>query len=198
MSRLIFLLFFSILIYPTCAQHNYRLSAKESRMVITGTSSLHDWQCRVEQVSGQAVVQLENGSLQSVNALTFGAVVTSIRSIKENGAYYEKGMDMNVYKALKAEKHPNITFTLAKIVTFKPSGSATELEAAGTLRISGTAREITFPVKATKTSGGIIFEGKVPVKMRDYNVEPPTALFGTIKTGNDVVVDFSMVFQPVK
>jgi polyisoprenoid-binding protein YceI len=197
MNRLISLLF-SILVYSTYAQHDYRLSAQESKMFITGTSSLHDWQCRVEQVSGQAVVQLENGSLQSVNALTFGAVVTSIRSIKENGAYYEKGMDMNVYKALKAAKHPNITFTLSKPITVKPTGSVTLFEAVGTLRISGATREMIFPVKATKTSGGIIFEGKVPIKMREYNVEPPTALFGTIKTGNDVVVDFSMVFQPVK
>lgn len=180
------------------AQTEYRLSIKDSKMTISGTSSLHDWQCRVEQGTGQMKAQVENGNQLTINTLTMGMVVTSIRSIKPNGDYYEKGMDKNVYKALDAEKHPTILFNLVKINSSKPLGSTIQLEANGTLRIAGTTREVSLQVKATHTASGILFEGKVPLKMRDFNVEPPTALFGTIRTGNEVVVDFKMVYLPVK
>jgi len=170
------------------------LSGKDSKMIIRGTSSLHPWQCTVEQVSGQMKGELVNGSLKAINSLVFNAPVSFIRSVKENGEYYDKNMDKNIYKALDATKHSNITFTLSRLISTKPSG----VEVSGILRIAGSSKEINLTAKATSVANGIIFEGKVPVKMTDYNVEPPTALFGTIKTGNEVTIEYKMVFLASK
>jgi polyisoprenoid-binding protein YceI len=181
------------------AQTHYRVSLKDSRLVINGTSSLHAWQCRAEQLSGQLQAEVDGTTLKSVRSLVLNAMVTSIRSIKENGEYFEKAMDKNVYRALASDKHPNITFTLTRINSIKPSGSRTaSIDAIGVLRIAGVNKEIPLVVSATLATNGIIFEGKVPVKMKDFDVEPPTALFGTIKTGNEVVVEFRMVYREVK
>jgi len=32
----------------------------------------------------------------------------------------------------------------------------------------------------------------VPIKMTDYGIKPPTALFGRLKTGDDVKVNFEL------
>lgn len=169
-------------------------------MIIHGTSTLHNWQCKVEQPSGQLTGELENGNIKDIKSLAMGVIVTSIRSIDDKGEYYEKSMDKNVYKALQAEKYPNITFTLSRINKRTSAGKNIGLEATGVLRIAGASKEITIQVQSTPVTGGIVFEGKVPIKMTDYKIEPPTAIFGTIKTGNEVTLEFKMAYllQPGK
>lgn len=176
------------------SQSTFRLSPKDSRMVIRGTSTLHSWQCRAELASGQMMADMEAGNISDIKSLVISIVVNSIRSIDENGAYYEKGMDKNVYKALKAEKFPAISFTLSKINKKVGVGRNIALDATGTLRIAGVTKEIAMQVTAVSVPGGVQFEGKVPIKMTDYNVEPPTAIFGTIQTGNEVTFEFKMVY----
>jgi polyisoprenoid-binding protein YceI len=180
------------------AQSVFRISPADNLVLIRGTSSLHDWQCRVEQITGQLETDLTEGKLAAVKTLLVSFVVSSIRSIRENGAYYEAGMDKNVYKALNSEKHPAIVFNLVRVNSIKPSGNESTVDAVGTLRIAGTSREVPVVAKATLIGGGITFEGKVPLKMTDFKVDPPTALFGTIKTGNEVVIEFKVAFQPVR
>jgi len=40
--------------------------------------------------------------------------------------------------------------------------------------------------------GTVIAKGSVPIKMTDYGIKPPTALFGRLKTGDDVKVNFEL------
>jgi len=192
---------FSVLILLSLAisanvlsQSTLRLSAKDSQMMIRGTSTLHNWQCLAEQPSGEITAELENGNIRIIKSLAIGVVVTAIRSIDEKGAYYEKTMDKNVYKALQAEKYPNITFSLSRINKKTLTGKNIALEATGILRVAGVSKEITFLVQSTPRTGGVVIEGKLPLKMTDYKVDPPTAIFGTIKTGNEVTLEFKMVF----
>lgn len=180
--------------YAAVSQSTFRLSAKDSQMIIRGTSTLHNWQCRVEQPSGQMTGELSNGNIQDIKSLAMGVMVTSIRSIDEKGAYYEKSMDKNVYKALQSEKYPNITFSFSRINKKTLVGKNIVMEATGILRIAGVSKEITFQVQSTPRTGGIVFEGKLPIKMTEYKIEPPTAIFGTIKTGNEVTLEFKMAY----
>jgi hypothetical protein len=191
------LLFFSI---QVSAQQQFVLVPKESRLIISGTSSLHAWQCRAEQPTGKMSAALDNQTLSDIPSLTLSVSVTSIKSIGEKGEYYDKNMDKNVYRALNAEKYPTITFSLNQFSKKLPSPQSTTIEATGLLRINGVAREVILSGICTTTANGLTIEGKVPLKMRDYNVEPPTAIFGTIKTGNEITIDYKLVYRllPVK
>ena len=42
--------------------------------------------------------------------------------------------------------------------------------------------------------GNIQIAGKHKITLQDYNMEPPTAMFGTIVVGDDVTVNFDLVF----
>jgi len=194
MKYRVLLIGFWFMSFQVSSQSELILSGKDSQMIIRGTSSLHPWQCRAEQVSGQLKAELINGGVKNINSLVFIAGSSFIKSIKDNGEYYDKNMDKNVYKALDVTKHPNITFTFSRLVSVKP----TALEVVGILKIAGSTKEISITAKAIPSAAGIIFEGKVPIKMTDYNIEPPTALFGTIKTGNEVSVEYKLVFMATK
>jgi polyisoprenoid-binding protein YceI len=177
------------------AQQRFSLVPKESKMTFSGTSSLHAWRCLVEQPSGKLSAVVDNQLVTAINSLTLSIPVTSIKSIGEKGAYYDKNMDKNVYRALNADKHNTIVFSLSQFVKKNNTPQGLAVEGSGVLRINGVSQEVTLSAICTVTHNAIIIEGKVPLKMRDYNVEPPTAIFGTIKTGNDIVIEYKMVYR---
>lgn len=61
----------------------------------------------------------------------------------------------------------------------------------GNLNVAGTTKSIDLVVKGELLpNGAILFEGMKALKMTDFNVKPPTALLGVLKTGNEVFISF--------
>lgn len=172
-----------------------KLNLKESSILVKGTSSLHDWRCKTEQISGDISYTANALTLKDITAVDLQLVVKSMKSIKENGAYYEAGMDKNMYKALNAEKFSKITFTLVDISNVKASAGKADFVAKGNLTIAGNQKPISFPVNATLTANGITFKGSTTFKMTSFGVTPPKALLGTIKTGDEITIVFNTSFK---
>jgi hypothetical protein len=42
------------------------------------------------------------------------------------------------------------------------------------------------------------FKGSKPIKMSEYNVEPPSFMFGSVKTGNDITITIDVTLTPDK
>jgi polyisoprenoid-binding protein YceI len=172
-----------------------KLSLKESSIIVKGTSSLHDWRCKTEQMSGDISYSANALTLKDISATNLELIVKSMRSIKENGNYYESGMDKNMYKALNADKNPKIIFVLTDINNLKASAGKADFVAKGNLTIAGSQKPISFPVNATLTANGIVFKGSTTFKMTTFGVTPPKALLGTIKTGDEITIVFNASFK---
>ena len=162
----------------------YKIASGESDISITGTSTIHDWEASVENYSGSADFTVEDGVLTSINDLNFNVVVRSINSGKG-------GMDKKIYEALKEKKHKEISFVAKKITEINEN----TITAAGDLTVAG----VTKPVQLTATyevfpDGSILVTGSYPMTMKEFNVDPPTAMFGTIKSGNEIEVKFNTKF----
>lgn len=153
---------------------------KDYTVTLHGTSNLHSWDEKVEKVSGDARISWNNDLSFDLNGANIIMEAHSIKS--EEGSI----MNNNTYRALKADAHPEISFQLTyplKSVQTKPGGSVL---AKGSLTIAGVTRFIDMPVNVfMREKGKLAFEGAYTLKMTDYGIEPPTALFGTLKTGND-------------
>jgi polyisoprenoid-binding protein YceI len=107
-------------------------------------------------------------------------------------------MDDNIRKALKADRNPEIVYTLNTIeaVTAETKDGFT-LQAAGTLKIAGVENAVSAEIAATRLADGTIkATGTVPVKMTAYQVKPPTAMLGAIRCGDEVKVKFDFVVGP--
>ncbi len=173
---------------------NYTLDRENSSIVITGTSTIHDWEADVEEMSTdislapEAVMQ--DNMKNPVNSFSLTVPVESIESGKG-------GMNRKIYGALKEDKHPNIMFnfssaTLADTVQTPESFT---LNVTGNLNIAGKVKEVTFPVKGTKVGeNSYRFEGSYGLNMKDYDVDPPSAVFGTIKAGEEVDIKFNVLY----
>jgi polyisoprenoid-binding protein YceI len=178
--------------FPTLAQVQYTV-ASGSKAWINGTSSLHNWESEVTGISGKATFGIEQSTLSSLENLEVQMEVKSIKSGK-------KGMDNNTYKALKAETYPFITFKLTSVNSMKTTAAGCSIDARGNLTIAGTTKPISLTVEGISNPGGIwVFKGSKTIKMTDYNVDPPTALMGTIKTGDELKINFDVPFkQPIQ
>lgn len=191
MKKLFFLALATVLSFTMFAQSNYRVVSGKN--MVKGTSSLHDWQCVVEKQSGSAVINT-SGTL-SIPSLTVTMDASSMKSVKADGKYYDASMDKNMYKALNTAKYPNIVYTLTSISNVKTTGNTSTFNATGNLTVAGKTNRVTFPVKAVVAGNNVTFTGTTKFKMTSFDIKPPTALLGTIKTGDDVTIVFNTTFS---
>lgn len=173
-----YLLFVFILatIVPMSAQE-FKSRNAESSMKITGTSTLHDWDINVASFSAKAFLEGE-----SIKKAEFSAEVKSF----ESGT---SAMDRNTYKALNADKHPRIQFKGENI-----TGADGNINIKGNLTIAGVTKPIQF--KATQerwAEQSMTIKGKYTFEMSQFGIDPPRAMLGTIRTGDEVTIDFKIV-----
>ncbi|WP_127136855.1 YceI family protein [Flagellimonas oceanensis] len=180
---------FALVPFALSAQ-NYKLNNGAGEVMVTGTSTLHDWEEVAEQKSG--TITLDNtGDLPKISTLKFTVEAESLKSGK--GA-----MDKNTYKALETKKHKQIVFELKSVKSISPVTSASnkyKVVATGNLTIAGSTNTIDLPFNMTLNNGTVLLEGKKALKMTDFNVDPPKALLGTITTGDDIEVHYNTVWK---
>ena len=167
------------------------LTLSSGRISIAGTSNIHDYAASTTNVR---VVQMElaegvkgpdfwdqivkPGAIESFEIAIAAGSLSSPR----------EGIDKNMHKALKVEQFPEITFRLTRL----ESATAGAVKAIGVLRIAGVDREVALDLKTSRKGGLLVVTGSLPLLMTDYGIKPPTAMFGTLRTGDEVKVNFEL------
>lgn len=176
------------------AQETARVVAEpESKLWIDGTSNLHSWSCKAERL--EAAVELDRAaaaqlSIAPPRALKRVEVKVPVKSLKCNHA----GMDGNLYKALNADASSEISYIMATfdVVPGEVKDSFT-LKTTGSLTVAGKENKLAMDVTANRLADGTVkAAGSVPIRMTDYGIKPPTAIFGRLKTGDEVKVSFEL------
>lgn len=186
MTRILVVLMIFLLGGTVYGQTPYAL--KTTKMTVDGTSSLHDWTSDVTKVEWVGSFLVSENKVKEVKNVQVKIAVTSIQSTKG------KIMDNKTYEAFKYEKNPTIIYKLNTI-----SITDAALKANGTLTMAGTTKAIEMSVTAkVLANGDIQLTGSQKLNMRDYKMEPPTAMMGTIKVGEMVTVKFDLTLTPTK
>lgn len=157
-----------------------------SKLLVKGTSTVHDWTCEVIAFEGGLEADQPGSAENLLNSLKTVDLRIPARSIEcRNGTMNQKARN-----ALKMEQHPQIQYVLqqAQVQGVEANGTVT-VRTAGRLTLAG----ITRPVEATvqgqmRADGSLQVTGSVPLLLSDYGITPPTAMLGTLKTGNRVEV----------
>jgi polyisoprenoid-binding protein YceI len=167
--------------------HAQSFTVKSYKLIVKGTSSLHQWESSIEKLEGKGSFALANNALTDIKDVVVRIPVKSIKS--------EKGklMDNKTYEAFDAEKNPAIIFTLTGK---KIKEASSTLDASGTLTMAGVTKPIDVTLTYKLLPGGELqITGSKKLLMTDFKMKPPTAMMGTIKVGNEVVVTFEMVLS---
>ena len=150
---------------------------------VSGTSTLHDWTMTSKSATGTMKATVSGNTVSAIQDINVTMKIETIKSGKS-------GMDKKAYDAMKSGKYPNSTFELTSA---KKSGSTWSLS--GYFTFAGKKKAVNLSVKES-TSGGVVnLSGSHTFNLTDYGIEPPTALMGTIKTGNQVTVKFNVKFK---
>lgn len=161
-----------------------------ARVSIAGTSNIHEFTASTtnvkmtqlalaDGVAGPNVLTavLNPGSLQAFEIVVKAGTLTSPK----------EGLDKNMWKALKTDKHPDIVFKLARL-----EGKAGALRAIGMLKIAGVEKEVAFDLKTAANASTVTVIGEVPLLMTDYGIAPPKAMLGMLKTDPKISVTFEV------
>ncbi|WP_367391247.1 YceI family protein [Lewinella sp. LCG006] len=182
------LTFLTFMVIAPMSGQSYRLT--KSDFSISGTSNLHDWESAVTKVSWRGTFSFSDGVLSELSDVKVNIPVDGITSTKG------RIMDGKTHTALKAEEHPNIVFTLTSANITNNSNKST-VAAKGKLTVAGVTKTINLQVLFTPLADGQCqVTGTYPMKMTDYGIEPPTALLGTLTTGDDVTIKFNLTLSP--
>ena len=191
MKRIPFLLLtgvFAIISFNVSSQESYKVVPESSSMKILGTSTLHDWEMKVENFKCEMTAEVGNPSI-TIDKANFTGATTSVIS-------HNSIMDNKAQDALKADKYPEIKFRLMNPLKLPSNGNTFNGTATGVLLIAGKSRTISLPITGKLLANkSIIINGTKKINMSDFDIQPPTAMFGTLKTGNEVTISFSINLQ---
>jgi len=177
------------LTFSAAQAQTLKMVAKVSSVTVAGTSNLHDWESTSKEVAGDLVIATDAKSGKIIQSLVVKLPVKTIKSGKGM-------MDNKTYDAFDSDKNPLITFQLTDASALKVTGKDVETTVSGNLNMAGAVKKISF--KSTGTilaDGSFQFKGTVPLKMSDFKMKPPTALLGTLKTGDAITIKFDVIFK---
>jgi hypothetical protein len=111
-------------------------------------------------------------------------------------------MERDLQKALKADQFPIVRIQLENIIIAQSklasigSASWTTATALVSISLAGVTRQHEIRVKAKKDlPGQFLFSGHQSMKMTDFKITPPEALFGLIKANDEITFYFDLVLQ---
>ena len=170
----------------TAAAQSVKITlAPTSTVTVEGTSNVHSWHAKSAELTSTIQMALPATAGSKVESVTISLPVTSLKSGKG-------GLDKNLYKALKAEQHPTITFVM-KTYRGEAKGEAFAAVITGTLTVNGVDKDVTADATMTGDAKvGLKAIGSTTFRMTDFGVKPVTALMGTIRTGDQVTVKFDL------
>ncbi len=175
------------------------LTLIESKLSISGTSTVHAWHSKAtlfkvtfapasEWPAGPADLTAVEKAI-AAGALDSVQVAVDVKGMRSG----KDGLDKNMYKALKAEQHPKILCTITSFEAKATPSGALALVGHGRITVGGVEKKIQIPAQVTREGDALRVKGSVVVAMKDFGIKPPVMMMGTLKTGNDVTVEFDLV-----
>lgn len=151
-----------------------KISSNNVKTVVSGTSTIHDW--KMNSASGTFSGNVSGNTIRDIQY-----------TMKSKTLKSGKGaMDNNAYKAMQADKYPNITFSASSVNIGK--GTMT-----GKLTVTNVTKTITIPVNVSKAANSYTIYGSATIKMTEFGVTPPSFMMNTVKTGNEITITVNAV-----
>lgn len=161
----------------------YQLDLLNSNMVVQGTSTLHDWEMNVIEFTSSLILVEPN----NIEKLKLCSVSLDVKSLESEHSL----MDKKAYAALKENDFPKIKGTVISVLS-----QSTYYDVQIELSIAGVTKVFTRSVNSKIVQDGVIeVNGTWEFKMSEFDIEAPVAVFGTIKTGDDIKVKFTLLYR---
>ena len=170
---------------------SFLIKGSGNNIMVSGTSTLHDWTMTTASLAGNAQIQLDNAdNLVSIDALTFTFPVSMLKSKDEK-------LDNNAHKTLNAEQYKTIAFKFTRSTITPQGNNKYTLKAVGSLTISGVTNEVLLDaVCVVNANNTMAITGTKSFNMSEFKIKPPQFMLGTMKTGDKVTINYNLLLAP--
>lgn len=165
------------------------------KIIITGTSTLHDWEVLGDRIDGKLTLTPTYDAAQNINWNTDLPIEATVRIPVNSLTSNKSRMDKIMFTAMNAKDHGTITFVLSSLEADEKAATVAPIDgieaiAHGKLTIAGKTRNVSFPAQISGKADSLKITGEAELKMTDFGFDPPTAMLGAIRTGDTVTVSF--------
>lgn len=187
------------------------VASSGSRLVLLGSSNVTDWRCSGATLDGRMEVaapleqinnvidRIEDGDVARLDprAASFPQPKFRLRVPVDSLRCGNRQMERDMYKALRADANPTIEFQFDGLV----GGVEHDIDArryravvSGVLTLAGAKKNVQVAVEAERIARDRFrLEARLPLRMTDFSITPPTALFGVVRAKNELVVNFELI-----
>lgn len=182
---LLILLASSVLFSQQISQVSYTLEP-QSRLWLDVTATIGEFTCETGDVRGYAHL---SGDTSKQGEVSVWGLVNTLDCGNSM-------MNEDMYNAMNADRYPTIEYELiqAKAISDSTIDGWFMLKTTGSLTINGVSNQIEMVVRVKALSGNQFrLIGTKTLSMHDFNIIPPTALWGLIKAHDTLVVNFDLI-----
>jgi hypothetical protein len=165
----------------------------ESRIWIEGTSTIKDFSCKATIVNAL----VDTRSTNAIPQLLVGDKTVVAVDVKVPVEKLDCGngtMNEHMFKALKVVENPTILFRLASYeIDRTPNAVTGTLK--GTLSLGGVQKPLIITAEGKPEGEMLRVTGSSEIRMTDYDLTPPSLMFGRIKVNEKVTVKFDLLLK---
>lgn len=170
---------------------NFNLLSK-STIEFRGTSTINTFYFSSASLKGNGAFIINNNLDDSTYYADISVYVKSF----DSGS---KMLNSDMYEALKYDKHPTINFKLVKINNIEKSGGFKQnfnANITGVLTVAGKSNNMKIDFNIRELSDSTFYlKGNKSISMRDFNVDPPSKLFGLIQVADTLNINFNLYVE---
>jgi polyisoprenoid-binding protein YceI len=218
MSRLLSVAMMLVLASATRGQAGatHLAMAPRSILVLTGSSNLSQWQCRGAALQGtmdvdasiekinDVIDRVEDGNMSvwmsEPSAGRFPQprfeLTIPVDTLRCSGG---RRMEHDMRNALKADRNPVIRFRFVEVsgaIAHDMDEHLYHAAITGRLSLAGVERDIEVSVSAQRVARDRFrLRTVLPLRMSDFGIVRPTALFGLIHANDDLTVEFDLILE---
>ena len=173
---------------------------------LSGTSTLHRWECMPKEVQGALLTNISGDRLSEKVTAYLNGEIPQAEDGSEMQVWLEvrpsdldcdnARMHRDLNGAVRADTYPEIKYwytgieSAPKIVS-GDAGPELRIEVTGDLFLAGETRAVSHTATIRLLEPAVVeVEGVLELDMRDFDIDPPTALLGLIRAHPELKVSY--------
>ena len=177
-----------------------------SDLWLSGTSTLHRWECKAKEVQGALLTNISGDRLREKVTAYLNGEIPQAEDGSEMQVWLEvrpadldcdnARMHRDLNRAVRADEYPEIKYWYTGIesaptIVLGDSGPELKVEVSGDLFLAGETRKVAHTATIRLIEPAVVeVEGVLELDMRDFDIDPPTALLGLIRAHPELKVRY--------
>lgn len=185
-----------LFVFSSATAQDVTLNLSEiQQFKIDGDSNVKSWEADITEATATLTLSdIENITLE---ALTPETIQSLVITIPVSGIQSDSGrLTSNMHGYLKMDDHPQITYQLTDVTSVECDGDIALITADGVINVAGVELPVTMNVEAAVSADGVIsFSGSQDLLMTSFDIDPPTAVLGTIRAHDEITILYQVSFS---